>query len=135
MKKLVIGLLTVFVLAACGGGSSASIQGQWKLLSYGPLNDQTLAAPDVETSIEFDAEGRMSGNVGCNGFGGDYTVDGSTIAFGPIMSTMMFCEGPVGDQEMAVLSAFQETAAFVIDGDTVSITSADGNSVIVLERK
>lgn len=130
MNKFVIGLLVVIVLTACTGGSSASIEGQWKLVSY----NQTPAVPDVEASIEF-KDGQMSGNVGCNGFGGEYTVDGDTITFGPVMSTMMFCEGPVGDQEMATLAVLQEKSTFVLDGNMLTITSGDGNSSIVLERK
>lgn len=135
MKKLVIGLLALFVLAACASGSSASVIGQWKLVSHGSASSQTPAAPDVDTSIDFSSDGQMNGNVGCNGFGGEFKVDGDTIAFGPVMSTMMFCEGPVGDQEMATIAVFQESATFVLDGDTLTITSADGNSVIVLARK
>jgi len=90
--------------------------------------------PDVDTSIEF-LDGQLNGNVGCNGFGGEYEVDGDTIKLGPVMSTMMFCEGPVGDQELGTIAVFQESAKFVLDGDTLTITSADGNSVIVLARK
>jgi len=134
MKKTLIGLLVVFVLAACAGGSSASVEGQWKLVSYGSPSNQTPAVPDVETSIEF-KDGQMSGNVGCNGFGGEYEVKGDTITFGPVMATLMFCEGPVGEQEMVTLAVFQESATFVMDGDRLTITSGDGNSVIVLERK
>jgi len=48
---------------------------------------------------------------------------------------MMFCEGPVGEQEIGTITVFQESAKFVLDGDTLTITSADGNSVIVLARK
>ena len=130
MKKILIGLLVIFVLSACTGGSSVSVEGQWKLVSY----NQTAAVPDVETSIEF-KDGQMSGNVGCNGFGGEYSVDDDAITFGPVMSTMMFCEGPVGDQEMTTLAVFQETATFVVDGNVMTVTSADGNSSIVLEKK
>ena len=135
MKKLVIGLLVLFVLAACAGGASASINGQWKLVSYGSAASQTPAAPDVETSIEFGSDGKLTGNVGCNGFGGDFKVDGDTITFGSVMSTMMFCEGPVGDQEMGTITVLQASAKFALDGDNLTITSADGNSVIVLARK
>ena len=135
MKKLVIGLLALFVLAACAGGSPATIKGQWKLVSHGSASNQTPAAPDVDTSIDFSSDGQMNGNVGCNGFGGEFKVDGDTLNFGPVMSTMMFCEGPVGDQEMATVAVFQGSATFVLDGDTLTITSADGNSVIVLARK
>ena len=63
MKKLLVGILALFVLAACGGGSSASVAGTWKLDSY----NQNPAVADVDTSIEF-KDGQMNGNVGCNGF-------------------------------------------------------------------
>jgi heat shock protein HslJ len=135
MKKILIVLLAMVILAACASSSSPSIQGQWELVSYGSASEQIPAAPDVDTSIEFDSEGNMNGNVGCNGFGGEYTVEGETITFGPVMSTMMFCEGPVGEQETGTLAVFQETATFTLNGNIMTITSADGNSVIVLERK
>ena len=135
MKKSVIGLLALFVLAACAGGNSASVTGQWKLVSYGPTASPTPAAADVDTSIEFKSDGTLSGNVGCNGFGGDFKVDGDTLTFGSIVSTMMFCEGPGGDQETAALAVIHESAKFVLDGDSLTITSADGNSVLVLARK
>jgi heat shock protein HslJ len=134
MKRLIVGLMVLFVLAACSGGASASITGQWKLVSYGSADKQTPAASDVDTSIEF-LDGKLSGNVGCNGFGGDYEVKDDTLTLGPVMSTMMFCEGPVGDQEMGTLAVLKDSAKFVLDGDKLTITSADGNSVIMLARK
>jgi len=134
MKKLVIGLLTVFVLAACGSKSPTSIKGQWKLVSHGSGSSQIPAVADVETSIDF-GDGPMSGNVGCNGFGGEYVIDGDKITFSPIESTLMFCEGPVGGQELAVLSVLQESATFVMEGNILTITSADGSSSIMLEMK
>jgi len=134
MKKYVFALLAVLILAACAGRSSASVTGMWKLVSYGSASNQAPAVADVDTSIEF-KDGQVTGNVGCNGFGGGYEVDGDTITFDQIVSTLMFCEGPVGDQETTTLNALHETATFVLDGDTLTITSADGSSVIVLARK
>ena len=133
-------MITVLVisgvlLAACTGSASASVIGDWKLVSYGSPADPTSAAPDVDTSIVFGEDGKVSGNVGCNGFGGDYTVDGNTITFGQIVSTLMFCEGPVGDQETTTLSVFVGSTTFVMDGDMLTITSEDGSSVVVLARK
>jgi len=135
MKKLLAGLLFVLTLAACAGGSSASVVGTWSLVSYGPADELVSAAPDVETSIEFNDQGEVAGNVGCNGFGGEYEVDGETLAFGPIMSTLMFCEGPVGEQETVTLNVLQESTSFELDGDTLTITSADGSAILVLARK
>jgi heat shock protein HslJ len=135
MKKLIIGLLVLFLLAACAGGSSASITGQWKLVSYGPAGSQIPALSNVNTNIEFTADGKLNGNVGCNSFGGDYKVNGKNLTFGPIMSTMMACGGQVDEQEMAAIAVFQKSAAFVLDGNSLTITSADGKSVIVLARR
>jgi len=133
MKKYLIGLLAAFVLTACGGKSSKSIQGEWKLISHGSGSNQIPAVANVGASIEFDSEGRMSGNVGCNNFGSKYTVAGNTIKFGAIMSTEMFCEGPVGGQESAVLSVLQDSTTFTFDGNTMIITSPNGDASIVLE--
>lgn len=140
MKKLYLYLISLFVLsgvllAACSGSNSNSLVGTWRLVSYGSPGNLTPAVPDVDTSITFSEDGKIEGNVGCNGFSGEYTVEGNTITFEPIVSTLMFCEGPVGDQETTTLNVLAETVTFVMEGDTVTITSADGSSVIALERK
>ena len=141
MKKQSLYFLTILVLAgillsACSGGTSASLTGTWKLVSYESPGNLTPAAPDVDASVIFGEDGTISGNVGCNSFGGDYKVDGDKITFGPISSTLMMCaEAAIGDQETAVLNTLTETVTFVIAGDKLTITSADGSSVIVLARK
>ena len=49
-------------------------------------------ATDIEGQfIQFGAEGKVSGNGGCNRFGGAYTQDGTALSFGPLMSTKMAC--------------------------------------------
>ena len=134
MKKLLPVLLVMFLLTACRGGSSASVTGTWKLVSYGLADKQTPAAEGVDTSIEF-KDGQLNGNVGCNSFGGDYKVNGDQLTFGPIMSTMMACLNQSGDQEQGTLAVLQNTVKFAVSGDTLTITSADGKSAIVLAHK
>jgi len=135
MKKLFLLVVITLMLTACAGGDSASLTGTWALVSYGSTSSPAPAAPGVDTSIEFGSDGKLSGNVGCNQFNGGYQVDGDKITFEQIVSTLMMCEGPVGDQEAAALAVFAESATFVMDGDALTITSADGGSVIVLARK
>ncbi len=134
MKKFLVLALVLSLLTACAGGSSASVDGTWKLISYGPAANPVPAVTDVETSIEF-KDGQVNGSVGCNSFGGGYKVDGDTITFEQMMSTLMFCEGPVGDQETTTLNVMNESTTFTLDGDTLTITSADGSSVVVLARQ
>jgi heat shock protein HslJ len=133
MKKLIPVLFVLFLLTACRGGSSASVVGTWKLVSYGPADKQTPAAEGVDTSIEF-KDGKLNGNVGCNSFGGDYKVNGDQLTFGPIMSTMMACLNQSGDQEQGILAVLKDTVKYSVSGDTLTITSAD-KAEIVLARK
>lgn len=134
MRKLRIALFAFVVLTACSAANAESIDGRWNLVSHGSAAGQTPAAPDVDAFIEFGADGQLSGNVGCNGFGGEYSVDGNEITFGSIIATEMFCEGPIGEQEMSTFAVLSESATFALDGNTLTMTSEDGNSVIVLER-
>ena len=127
--------VTALTLTACAGSASASLAGSWKLISYGSKSNPTPAAPDVDTTVTFGPDGKISGSVGCNSFGGDYKVKGDKIVFGQIVSTLMGCPDPIGQQESAVFSVFAGEATFSVDGSTLTITSADGNSVVVLARK
>jgi len=140
MKKALLLYTTLFViagltLAACAGSASASVVGDWKLVSYGSPTSQTPAAPNVEAFVTFGSDGKLNGNVGCNSFSGDYKVDGNTITFGPIISTMMACANPIMEQESAVFSVFANSATFKIDRNILTITSADGGSAVVFKNK
>lgn len=140
MKKtafLITAILIGLLIAACtsGGASSASIVGEWELVSYGNPASPTPAHTEVETTIMFNTDGQFGGNVGCNGFGAEYKVNGSEITFDAIISTMMYCEA-IAEQENAVIGALSANpVTFQLDGDTLSLTSADGASVVVLARK
>jgi heat shock protein HslJ len=134
MKKIFLIVLALFVLTACSN-AGADISGDWKLVSYGDAANPTPALPDVDTFIKFE-DGQMSGNVGCNGFGGNYELEGDKITFSGIMSTMMFCE-ETSTQEQGVLGMFSDSLALQIqlDSETLTVTSADGTSVVNLARK
>lgn len=126
-------ILAGILLASCTGGASADIVGEWRLVSFGPASSPREAAG--ETSINFGADGQLAGNVGCNSFGGEYKVSGTSIKFGPLMSTLMACMDTIGDQESAVFAVFTNTASFALTGDMLTITSADGSMVVVLAKK
>ncbi|HQV93116.1 MAG TPA: META domain-containing protein [Anaerolineales bacterium] len=134
MKKLYLLIVAVFVLAACAPAASASLTGEWGLVSYGSASSPTSADPSIDTSILFDAE-KISGNVGCNQFNGGYSLEEDRVVFGPLVSTKMACIGAAGEQESAVLSLFAGATTFSLDGDTLTIASEDGASVVVLARK
>lgn len=134
MKKL---MFMVFVLSlaisACGANDpAAALIGTWKLTSYGPAGSLSPAVEDAEAEITFNEDGTVAGNSGCNGYGGSYTVEGNQITFSEIVSTLIFCDEPLGAQEEAVYQVLTETASYEIEGNTLTITNND--SVLVFER-
>jgi len=134
MKRIFLIAIIVLALTACSP-VKPDLSGEWKLVSYGDSSSPTPALPDVDTTIKFE-DGQMSGNVGCNGFGGTYELGGDQITFSGIMSTLMYCEESMM-QEQGVLGVFSDSVALQIqlNGDTLIITSADGSSVVNLALK
>lgn len=142
MKKTfaLFSLLCVLALtlAACAapGSGAASLSGtDWKLASYGPAAAPQAAAADIQTHLTFSPDGTLSGNMGCNGFSGTYTLqaDGQ-INFGTIMSTLMACPDPQMAQEGATFQVLKGTAVYKLEGSTLTITSEDGKTVLVLTK-
>ncbi len=135
LLSITLFVLSILILSACSGGTSVSVVGEWTLVSYGDASSPTPAVPDVETSINFDEKEQFGGNVGCNSFGSEYTVDGDQIVFGSIISTMMFCDA-TSAQESAVLSILSDQSVkYQINGEQLTITASDGASVVVLAKK
>lgn len=92
------------------------------------------AAPQAEITLTFDAENRVGGNGGCNSYGGNYTLDGDTLTFSALFSTMMACAEPSMAQELAYLSALESTQTYTLTRDTLTLTDARGQT-LVFERQ
>jgi heat shock protein HslJ len=125
-KYLLILFVISLALSACASQeSSASLIGTWNLTSYGPATSPTPAVPDSGALITFNNDGTVVGNSGCNGFGGNYTVEGNQIKFDQITSTLMACEDSRMAQEEVVHQVLTDTATFKIESSTLTITNND----------
>lgn len=136
MKKYLLILFTIaLALSACSAetaGASASLLGSWKLTAYGLADATTPAVEDTEAGLNFNEDGTVTGNSGCNGLGGTYTVEGDQVTFSEIISTLMACDDPRMAQEEAVHQVLTDTASFQIEGNTLTLTNND--RVLVLTR-
>lgn len=147
MKKhviiLVAALLAAIVLAACAAPATTQpatqpeaptgqaqpnppaeqpgLSGTRWLLTE--LNGASPLADHVPT-LEFGADGQARGNSSCNQYFGSYTIDGDTLNFGQLGSTMMGCEEPAMQQETNFLQTLGTAAIFTVAGDTLTITTA-----------
>lgn len=84
----------------------------------------------TRATLNFGSDGRVSGNASCNSYGGDYSVDGSSITFGRMMSTRKACPGTIMAQESAFFGVLENASSinFLDDGALV-ISGSDGGTI------
>lgn len=127
---LVILLLTLFT--ACAGGSADSLAGtSWQLAEMGgaaPLTGSTI-------TLIFE-EGSAGGSAGCNSFGGSYTVEGDTISFKDLASTLMACMEPgLMEQESAYLAILGGVTSYELKAGDLFLYRADGSALRFIPLK
>ena len=131
MKKYLLSLLVIsLALSACAAGNGqSSLIASWKLTAFGPAASPTPAVADTEAGLAFNKDGTITGNSGCNGFGGNYEVDGDKITFSEVVSTLMACDDPRMEQEGVVQQVLTNTATYKIEGNTLTLNN--NNMVLV----
>ena len=79
-----------------------------------------------QPNLVLEADGKLHGTDGCNRLVGSYEASGTTITFGPMGGTRMFCEG--------VDTWLSHAAGATLGADTLEITDAQGQRIGSLER-
>ena len=77
---------------------------------------------------------RAYGRGGCNRFFGKYSLDGSEIRFGPLGSTLMYCEGSM-HVESAFFQALDMVSRAEEGGETLTMLAPDGSAVLTSEAE
>ncbi len=136
--------LTVFAILVASGLTisacayklpRASLGGtSWVLVSYGSVGKQTPSTPGMQTSLIFATDGKVSGNLGCNGFSGNYSVKDDKLVFGPLASTLMACSKPLMTQEGAAFQVLTGTVRFIVEGDSLTIYAESDNTTLTFVR-
>lgn len=87
-------MLSTLFLMSCASfkkttdGVEGLASGQWTLQSISNVELEPTPKP---VTLVFSDSGTVGGNAGCNSYGGQYTVGGGTLDFGPMMATKMAC--------------------------------------------
>ena len=127
---LMLLLMTSCAVQKSGGDVSAILLGkQWQLLEL----DGKAVAEKVNGRmpfLQFDAEsGRYQASGGCNGVGGEYTLEKDNgITFGPGMSTMMAC--PDMSVEQGLRGLFEKANTYTIDGKNLSLSNKETGKLL-----
>jgi heat shock protein HslJ len=95
--------------------------------------DQRGVMDNVQLSLSFNEEGRVSGQLGCNAVTGRYSADKASLNFGILASTRKIC-GSVAlmNQEGLVLRSLQTLNALSWSDNGAAILSGpEGHSIIM----
>ena len=112
-------------------GSPADIEGSWEVTAFNTGSAITSVALGSTITMDFDADGQVSGNGGCNQYGGGYSVDGSNVSIGPLHSTMMACpDEALGTQESQFLTALDMVETWSLTGDQLTL-HGPGETIMV----
>lgn len=95
--------------------------GSWQLASLGGV--ETPAA--IVTTLTIAADGKVSGRGGCNGFGGNATIQGRVIRFSRMVSTMMACEPDKMAQEQRFLKTLERVHRWTMQRGTGRLALLD----------
>ncbi|MGZ4753779.1 MAG: META domain-containing protein [Acidimicrobiia bacterium] len=122
------------LLAYDAADGAAAIVGKWTATSlYTGSAVQSVALGSTLTA-EFDA-GQVSGDSGCNTFGGPYEANGTTIKLGPLHTTLRACaEAALQTQEQQYQAALEQATTFSVTGERLDLFRADGGIAATFEK-
>jgi putative lipoprotein len=83
----------------------------------------------------FGDDGRINGDTGCNMYSGPYSTAGSSLTFGPLITTRRACLSDAANaQEQQFLNALQATTTFELMGDRLTLRDASGATQLTMAR-
>ncbi|MCB2059578.1 MAG: META domain-containing protein [Novosphingobium sp.] len=120
MRRFLAATLSPLILSACASASdhrSDLVDSSW---TFTAIDGDAPVSEKARLTFEGD---RIGANVGCNGMGGPWRLEGGRLIAGPLVQTQMYCEGPVWDQEKAVGALLAAAPKFGVNGDVMTIES------------
>lgn len=112
-------------------GTDNLANSSWTLQTLGPSGASTPVIGETPLTLNFESEGLVSGNGGCNSFAGSYEVQGSQLVFTDIVSTLVACaDESLTAQEQQYVGALQTAGEFELTGDQLTINYDNNQGVL-----
>jgi uncharacterized lipoprotein YbaY/heat shock protein HslJ len=120
----------------CSGPSSTAVlqNTYWKLMT---LNNVSVESPEGSRELHLvlnSEDMRMKGFSGCNGFSGEYQIEGPKIRFERVAGTMMACAGDMSIEQQ-IHEMLGRVAGWQIAGETLRFTNEQGMQIATFESR
>jgi heat shock protein HslJ len=114
-------------LSGCGGDPASLLRGpEWTVAEIGG----SAIVKDSTVTLNFGADGMLSGSSSCNRFMTGYTLSGEGLSIQQAAGSMMMCEEPLMAQEGKFLALLATVNRFEIAPDgALHLKTADGQSI------
>lgn len=118
------------LFSGAGGAPVRLLEGDWLVAALGA----TPLPEEVEVSLRFDLDGRLSGRGGCNRFMASFEIAQETLDIGPAAATMMACPEPMMQAERAFFDALEMIDGFDIGSEGQLVLKAGDLPAITARR-
>ena len=111
-------------------GATDSLDGGWRVRS---IADAPVPA-GVTITMEFGADGRISGRSGCNRYTGSFAYAGETLTLSPLAGTRMACPPPQMEAEQRFHAAVAQVTRVQLSDNRELVLSGSAGPLFVLDR-
>ena len=130
-------VVAVVALVACGGDDDDATGNagdpladtEWVLAA----DALDVAVPDTSVPTASFADGTMSGSNGCNNYSAGYTAVDGSLELTAVATTFMACPPDQTAVETAFNAALGEAVGYELADDTLTLTNAAGDAVLVFD--
>ena len=117
--------LAALIAAGCSGASliaaTGPLRGEFVIVEV----DGAAVGTPVSATVTFEDDGAVTGDAGCNRFGGSFQQDGGAITIGPLMASRRACEPQVMDVARRILASLQASRSLTVGDDGAVLLSGD----------
>jgi heat shock protein HslJ len=110
------------------GRTGSELVGDWKLAAV-----DGEAAPDIPRStLSFGEGGAVSGQAGCNGYRGTWSVDGRALRIRHVLAGIATCPEHVTAIETGFLDTLEDADGWRVDREALTLTTSAGAHSLTL---
>jgi heat shock protein HslJ len=115
---------------------SSPLSGTWTLISALGGMGTSNVLPGTTITATFAEDGTISGSGGCNNYVASCQSGANTLSIGALITTLKTCDSPAGimNQEQIYLMNLQAAAKYMITGDILSISDANGKILLTFRK-